>query len=99
MRSFLFLLFPLIIFAAESSRKRANQACKAGVFEVKIRIDEQPEILAEFNAKLLKLPNGDNERGWMFKIASPSSLLREIFVESGEEFYLPYRQVNAFTGN
>lgn len=99
--SFYFLFFlPLLTLSlqSESQRSKTRQACKAGVFDVKVKIDEEKAFEAQFNAKMIKLPSGDHQRGWVFKIGAPSSKVKEVFVQSGEEFYLPYRQVSAFTG-
>ncbi len=77
-----------------------NKDCEPGVFDVKIFIDQEEAIDAQFNAKLLKLASGDSQRGWLFEISSPNDLVNSIFVKSGDNYYLAYRSLpNTFEGN
>ena len=99
------LCFFLIVSATLQSSlqdfpEKHFKQCEVGVFDVKIVFDQQEPIDAQFNAKVLKLPSGDNQRGWTFTIPSPSEEVKSHFLHSEEEYYLPYRSLtNAFTGN
>lgn len=78
--------------------------CEPGVFNVKIFIDDEDPVEAEFNAKLLKLPTGDSLRGWSFTLSSSieNSLISSLFIESEtkESYYLAYRSLTTvFEGN
>lgn len=93
------LLLLLLLFKFSSQHE-----CDPGVFDVKIFIDDESPVEAEFNAKLLKLPTGDSLRGWQFSVSSSieDSLISSLFIESEdkESYYLAYRSLTTvFEGN
>jgi len=89
-----FLLLSLCITVSFAD----DAPCTPGQFYVNIAIDQNAPFLATFDATLLALPAGDSQRGWIFSIPSPSSLVKSIFIPTGADFYLAFRSLSSFTG-
>lgn len=89
------VLFLLICFSSQHD-------CEAGVFDVKITIDDQPAFDATFSAKILKTPIGDNLKGWGFKIEGKEDFdsIKTVFSNIKNKYYLSYRSLtNRFEGH
>jgi peptidoglycan hydrolase CwlO-like protein len=91
------------------SKKTANKAltvlkqgtpCSTAVYDVYIIVDgnETAKISANFDARELKLPAGESQRGWKFNAAVSTNVNdfvgKILYKAEGNFYFLPYRTIS-----